>query len=169
MASIAEISYLLEMVGIDKVFPGTHALDHVNFDLKKGEVHALIGQNGSGKSTLMNILSGTLLMDEGKIFRNQKAIAIHSPVDALEHGIAMIHQEMRLFPELSVAENLYFGNYPYRHGRIDWKRMYTMADEAMSMLSGEIKGEQRVGAGGNEQLKTVYVVSATEENTYVLL
>lgn len=169
MASIAEISYLLEMVGIDKVFPGTHALDHVNFDLKKGEIHALIGQNGSGKSTLMNILSGTLLMDEGKIFRNQKAIAIHSPVDALEHGIAMIHQEMRLFPELSVAENLYFGNYPYRHGRIDWKRMYTMADEAMSMLSGEIKGEQRVGELSIAQQQLVEIVRALVKNTEVVI
>ncbi len=157
------------MVGIDKAFPGTHALDHVNFDLKKGEVHALIGQNGSGKSTLMNILSGTLLMDEGKIFRNQKAIAIHSPVDALEHGIAMIHQEMRLFPELSVAENLYFGNYPYRHGRIDWKRMYTMADEAMSMLSGEIKGEQRVGELSIAQQQLVEIVRALVKNTEVVI
>lgn len=169
VVSIAETSYLLEMVGIDKVFPGTHALDHVDFNLKKGEVHALIGQNGSGKSTLMNVLSGTLPMDEGKILRNQKEITINSPIAALEHGIAMIHQEMRLFPELSVAENLYFGNYPYKHGMIDWKRMYSMADEAMSMLSDEIKGEQRVGELSIAQQQLVEIVRALVKNTEVVI
>lgn len=157
------------MAGIDKVFPGTHALDHVDFNLKKGEVHALIGQNGSGKSTLMNVLSGTLLMDEGKIYRNQKQITISSPLAALEHGIAMIHQEMRLFPELSVAENLYFGNYPYRHGMIDWKRMYSMADEAMSMLSDEIKGDQKVGELSIAQQQLVEIVRALVKHTEVVI
>lgn len=169
VVSIAEASYLLEMVGIDKVFPGTHALDHVDFNLKKGEVHALIGQNGSGKSTLMNVLSGTLLMDEGTIYRNQKQITISSPITALEHGIAMIHQEMRLFSELSVAENLYFGNYPYRRGMIDWKRMYAMADQAMSMLSDEIKGEQKVGDLSIAQQQLVEIVRALVKNTEIVI
>ena len=104
--------FLLEMRGIDKVFPGTHALDHVDFNLRKGEIHALIGQNGSGKSTLMNILSGGLRMDAGQILRNGQEVNLRSPLSALEHGIAMIHQELKLFPELTVAENLYFGRFP---------------------------------------------------------
>ncbi|MFQ8690333.1 MAG: ATP-binding cassette domain-containing protein, partial [Blautia sp.] len=74
------------MRGIDKRFPGTHALDQVDFTLRPGEVHSLIGQNGSGKSTLMNILSGSLRADEGRIYRNGREISIRSPLSALEHG-----------------------------------------------------------------------------------
>ena len=113
--------FLLEMRGIDKRFPGTHALDQVDFTLRPGEVHSLIGQNGSGKSTLMNILSGSLRADEGRIYRNGREISIRSPLSALEHGIAMIHQVLNLFPELSVAENIYFGRYPREKGLIDWQ------------------------------------------------
>ena len=98
--------FLLEMRGIDKVFPGTHALDHVDFNLRKGEIHALIGQNGSGKSTLMNILSGSYEPTQGKLVFDGESMQQMNPIYAQEKGIAMIHQELSLSNALSVAENI---------------------------------------------------------------
>lgn len=154
---------------IDKQFPGTHALDHVDFNLKRGEVHALIGQNGSGKSTLMNILSGGLSMDSGEITRNGKAVHIASPIAALEYGIAMIHQELKLFPELTVAENIYFGRYPKKAGRIDWETMNRMADEAMGMLSDKIKGKQKISSLSIAQQQLVEIVRAIVKKTEIVI
>lgn len=161
--------YLLEMRGIDKQFPGTHALDHVDFRLRKGEVHALIGQNGSGKSTLMNVLSGSLHMDEGEILKNGRTIHITSPITALKNGIAMIHQELKLFPDLTVAENIYFGRYPYAGGRIDWQRLYQMADEAMAMLSNDIRAGDKVKDLSVAQQQLVEIVRAIVKNTEVII
>ena len=161
--------YLLEMKGIDKQFPGTHALDHVDFRLRRGEVHALIGQNGSGKSTLMNILSGSLHMDEGEILRNGRLIHISSPITALKNGIAMIHQELKLFPDLTVAENIYFGRYPYSGGKIDWKKLYCMADEAMAMLSKDIKGKDKIRTLSVAQQQLVEIVRAIVKKTEVII
>ena len=161
--------FLLEMRGIDKVFPGTHALDHVDFNLRKGEIHALIGQNGSGKSTLMNILSGGLRMDAGQILRNGQEVNLRSPLSALEHGIAMIHQELKLFPELTVAENLYFGRFPRKGGFIDWERLYEMADENMQTVSRSIRGRQRVGELSVAEQQMVEIVRAVTKNTEVVI
>ena len=161
--------FLLEMRGIDKVFPGTHALDHVNFNLRKGEIHALIGQNGSGKSTLMNILSGGLRMDSGQILRNGQEVNLRSPLSALEHGIAMIHQELKLFPELTVAENLYFGRFPKKGGLIDWERLYRMADENMRTVSRSIRGRQKLGELSVAEQQMVEIVRAITKNTEVVI
>lgn len=160
---------VLEMRQIDKQFPGTHALDHVDFNLKRGEVHALIGQNGSGKSTLMNILSGGLSMDSGEIIRNGKTVHIASPIAALEYGIAMIHQELKLFPDLTVAENIYFGRYPKKAGRIDWETMNRMADEAMGMLSDKIKGKQKISSLSIAQQQLVEIVRAIVKKTEIVI
>ena len=126
---MASEQILLEMKQIDKQFPGTHALDHVDFSLQKGEVHALIGQNGSGKSTLMNVLSGGLSMDSGEILRNGKTVHITSPITALEHGIAMIHQELKLYPETQFRDvpvcklhpfyTADIGFHPYPHAKLE--------------------------------------------------
>ena len=166
---MASEQILLEMKQIDKQFPGTHALDHVDFSLQKGEVHALIGQNGSGKSTLMNVLSGGLSMDSGEILRNGKTVHITSPITALEHGIAMIHQELKLFPDLTVAENIYFGRYPKKAGRIDWDKMNRMADEAMSMLSDDIKGKQKISSLSIAQQQLVEIVRAIVKKTEIVI
>ncbi|MFR1111963.1 MAG: ATP-binding cassette domain-containing protein [Blautia sp.] len=157
------------MRGIDKRFPGTHALDQVDFTLRPGEVHSLIGQNGSGKSTLMNILSGSLRADEGRIYRNGREISIRSPLSALEHGIAMIHQELKLFPELSVAENIYFGRYPREKGLIDWQSLYRMADQAVGVVSRNIRGRQKVKELSVAEQQMVEIVRALCKNTEVVI
>jgi simple sugar transport system ATP-binding protein len=99
----------LEMIGIVKRFPGVLACDHVDFDIKAGEVHALLGENGAGKSTLMKILYGLYQMDQGEIRLNGQAVEIKSPTDALRLGIGMVHQHFMLVETLTVAENVALG------------------------------------------------------------
>src|SRR5215211_5000954 len=99
----------LEMRGISKRFPGVLANDHVDFDVKTGEVHALLGENGAGKSTLMKILYGMYHPDEGEILLNGKSVTINSPTDSINLGIGMIHQHFMLVPTLTVAENVALG------------------------------------------------------------
>jgi len=100
---------LLEMLGITKQFPGVLANDKVNFEVAQGEVHTLLGENGAGKSTLMKILYGLYHPDEGEIHLRGQQIQIHSPADAIQHGIGMVHQHFMLVPTLTVAENVALG------------------------------------------------------------
>ncbi len=102
----------LVMRGIGKSFPGVRALDNVHFDVRAGEVHALLGENGAGKSTLMKILSGTYQPDEGDMVLQGVRTVIKDPHDAQSRGIAIVHQELSLFPNLSVAENIFVGSQP---------------------------------------------------------
>jgi ABC-type uncharacterized transport system ATPase subunit len=103
---------VLELRGITKQFPGVLANDHVDFDLKRGEVHALLGENGAGKSTLMNILYGLYSADEGEIIVNGKTVAFSSPHDAIEQGIGMVHQHFMLIPVMTVTENIVLASEP---------------------------------------------------------
>ena len=100
---------ILEMKGIHKYFPGVHALNDCHFELGAGEVHALIGENGAGKSTLMKILSGVYTKDEGLILLDGEEINIGSTLEAQHLGISIIHQEINLMQDLTVAENIYIG------------------------------------------------------------
>src|SRR5438874_37881 len=100
------------MRGITKRFPGVVANDHVDFDLKRGEVHALLGENGAGKSTLMNVLYGLYRPDEGEILLNGKPVSFSSAKDAIRAGIGMVHQHFMLIPVMTAAENVVLGNEP---------------------------------------------------------
>ena len=107
---------VLELRGITKEFPGVLANDHVDFDLRRGEVHALLGENGAGKSTLMSILYGLYTPDSGEILMNGKPVAIHSPKNAIELGIGMVHQHFMLIPVMTVTENIVLANEPVHAG-----------------------------------------------------
>ena len=100
---------VLELRGITKQFPGVLANDHIDFELRNGEVHALLGENGAGKSTLMNILYGLYHPDEGEILIGGGSARIHSPKEAIERGIGMVHQHFMLIPVMTVAENIVLG------------------------------------------------------------
>lgn len=102
---------ILKVEGITKYFPGTKALSSVGLDVKKGEVHALVGENGAGKSTLMNIISGVLSPDEGKIYFMGRQVKFSNPKEAQDAGIGFVHQELALCPHISVAENIFMGRY----------------------------------------------------------
>jgi simple sugar transport system ATP-binding protein len=108
---------VLELRGITKEFPGVLANDHVDFDLRRAEVHALLGENGAGKSTLMSILYGLYTPDSGEILMNGKPVAIHSPKNAIELGIGMVHQHFMLIPVMTVTENIVLAQEP-RHAAV---------------------------------------------------
>ncbi len=107
---------LVVMEGIDKSFPGVHALDHCRFELRPGEVHALVGENGAGKSTLMKVLAGIYAKDSGRILVKGHEVVIPNPRAAQHLGISMIHQELNLMPHLTVAQNIFIGREPRRGG-----------------------------------------------------
>ncbi len=100
---------VLEVKGITKKYPGVLANDHVDFNLQKGEIHALLGENGAGKTTLMNIIYGLTNPDEGEILAKGKQVKFHSPKDAIACGIGMVHQHFMLVPVFTVAENIMLG------------------------------------------------------------
>jgi ABC-type uncharacterized transport system ATPase subunit len=110
---------ILSLKGVVKAFPGVLANDHIDFSLKKGEIHTLLGENGAGKTTLMNILYGLYTPDEGEIFINGKKVVIHASSDALAQGIGMVHQHFMLIPNMSVCENIILGKETKKRGLID--------------------------------------------------
>ena len=128
-------STVLELKNITKRFSNLQALTTVNFDLRQGEIHALVGENGAGKSTLMRILAGVYDGYEGEFWLNGKQVHFHTPKEALNAGIGMIHQELSTMPVLSVAENLFLGRQPLtRFGLIDWKKMQRVAQDELANL-----------------------------------
>jgi monosaccharide-transporting ATPase len=126
------------MRGIRKAFPGVLALDGVDFTLRAGEVHALMGENGAGKSTLIKVLTGVYQPDSGSIELSGKTVTPKSPIEAQRLGISTVYQEVNLIPTLSVAENILLGRFPLRGGRIDWRRGHEEARTALARLGVEV-------------------------------
>ena len=129
--------YLLEMQGISKSFPGVKALDDVQFNLKKGEVHILLGENGAGKSTLMKVLAGAYVPDSGNVFIDSEKLENFTPQHAKRKGVGIIYQEFNLVPYLNVAQNIYIDHMPRRIGglALDHKKMHHDAAELLSGLN----------------------------------
>jgi len=115
---------VLTMSGIGISFPGVHALNNVDFTLRRGEIHALMGENGAGKSTLIKVLTGVYRMDEGNVKIEDKPAVILSPQDARRYGVSTVYQEVNLCQNLTVAENLFLGHEPRKLGLINWKKIY---------------------------------------------
>jgi simple sugar transport system ATP-binding protein len=127
-------SCLLAMRDITRTFPGVRALDGVDLTLKRGEVHALMGENGAGKSTLIKVLTGVYPRERGTVLLEGHPIDPRTPLEAQHLGISTVYQEVNLVPGLSVAENLYLGRQPCRWGRIDWRVMHHKARAALQRL-----------------------------------
>src|SRR6185369_16280977 len=115
--------FILALSGISKTFPGVNALENVDFTLKRGEIHALVGENGAGKSTLIKILTGVEHPDTGTIELDGRPIQVRSPQHSQEIGISTVYQEINLCTNITVAENIMLGLEPHRFGGIDWKSM----------------------------------------------
>nr|WP_057928160.1 sugar ABC transporter ATP-binding protein [Burkholderia ambifaria] len=125
---------VVEMIGIDKAFPGVHALQRVNFRLFPSEIHTLMGQNGAGKSTLINVLTGVHAHDAGEIRVGGAPVRFAAPREAEAAGIQTLYQEVNLCANLSVAENIFAGRQPMRRGAIDWKTIHARARDALAEL-----------------------------------
>ena len=137
---------LLELKGITKRFPGVLANDQVDFELAKGEVHALLGENGAGKSTLMNILYGLYHPDEGQIRLNGKRILINSPRDAIDQGIGMVHQHFMLIPVMTVAENIVLATEPTKGPFLDIASAEKRVRELSERFGLAVRPEARVAS-----------------------
>ena len=139
-----EGNVVLEMRNIHKSFPGVRALQAVDFTLRKGEIHALMGENGAGKSTLSKVLTGVYSKDEGeiRIDGSAKAVAIHSPQDAQKLGISTVYQEITLCPNLTVAENMFIG----RTGGMlqNWKKLKNDTEKILQSLEIPAKATQQL-------------------------
>lgn len=136
---------ILTMKDIDKSFPGVHALKKVNLEVRRGEVHALMGENGAGKSTLMKILTGIYFKDSGQIIYEGKEVAFTNPREAQDAGIAIVHQELNMMQQLTVAQNIFIGR-EYMKGKIiDDGRMNEEAGKLFEKLNIEIDPSQVMG------------------------
>jgi len=157
--------------GIDKSYPGVHALDHVDFDLYEGEVHVLLGENGAGKSTLMKILSGSLPKDSGRILIRGQEVEITSPYHARELGIGMVYQELSLIPNLSVAENIFLGRLPRRKplGFVDWPDAFSQAKGFLSDLGVDIDPKKRIQDLGMAERQLTEIAKALSMKVQILL
>ena len=126
--------YLLRMEGITKEFPGVRALDNVILRVRPGTVHTIMGENGAGKSTLMKVLSGSYPADAGKVFFDGEEVNFKNSHDALQKGISMIHQELSVIPDMTVADNVYLGHVPSRAGMVNDKKLMEMTADLFDRL-----------------------------------
>jgi len=157
---------MLVLQDIKRSFPGVKALSGVNFDLKRGEVHALMGENGAGKSTLMRILGGVIPPDGGTMTLHDRPYQPRGPRDAQRAGIGFIHQELNLIPELSVAENLMLGRLPHRAGFLDRGRLQSEAREALRFVGEELaldRPAQDLNVGQQQMLEIARALHAKAE------
>ncbi|MEV6400166.1 sugar ABC transporter ATP-binding protein [Streptomyces sp. NPDC051907] len=162
-------SELLRVEGLRKAFPGVVALDGVDFDLRRGEVHVLLGENGAGKSTLIKMLSGAHRPDSGRILAAEREVRIHSAQDAERLGIATIYQEFNLVPDLTVAENVFLGRQPRRFGLIDRRAMEAAAEELLDRVGVRVSPRAKVRELGIARLQMVEIAKALSLDARVLI
>ncbi len=158
---------LLQMRHIDKRFPGVRALNNVDFTLRKGEIHALMGENGAGKSTLIKILTGVYQMDGGEISVEGEKVSIRSPQDAQKGGISTVYQEITLCPNLTVSENMFIGR-----GKGAWvkhKALEKRADEILTRLGIPARSSQQLGSCSLAVQQMVAIARAVDMNCKVLI
>lgn len=162
---------LLRIKGVTKRFPGVTALCDVNFELNKGEIHALVGANGAGKSTLIKVLAGAYQPDEGILELKGKAQKFSNPMDARRRGISVIYQEFTLFPDMDVAKNIFFGNEPQRGPLqlVDWAKVYRESAQLLKHFSLDLDVQSKVSSLSIAQQQMVEIAKALSRDTQVLI
>ena len=160
---------MLSFQDISKSFPGVKALRDVSFSIRKGEVHALVGENGAGKSTLLNILKGIYQPDEGQIIYDGSSIKIKSPGHASSIGINMVHQEINLVPELTVGQNILLGNEPMGKGiAINYRELYRRCNEALKELDCPFSDKEQVKKLSAAQMQMIAIARSLMYNSKVV-
>ena len=160
---------ILRLTNINKSFPGVKALTDMCFSLRKGEVHALVGENGAGKSTLMKILSGAYKKDSGTIEVDGNPVEIESPKHSERLGIAIIYQELNLIRRVSVAENVFLGRYPMKHGFVQWNQMNQAAKALFDSFGIEMDVTQQLRSLSLAQQQIVEIIKAVSINAKVVI
>ena len=161
--------YILELKGITKIFPGVKALNNVQFQLKKGEVHALMGENGAGKSTFIKVITGVHKAEEGKIILDGKEVTFKTTKDAQKAGIAAVYQHPTSYPDLTVAENIFMGHEIIKHGMIQWKQMNKEADELLKNLNADFKSTDEMGTLSVAQQQMVEIAKSLSTNARIII
>ena len=165
---------LLRLSRINKHFPGVHALKDAQFDVRRGEVHALLGENGAGKSTLIKIVSGVYPPDTGEMTLDGQSVHFTNPREAQQAGIATIYQELGLYPELSVAENIFMGHAPTKNRgffrTIDWQSMEAQAENLLAELNiHDLDVQAKVGRLNVGNRQRVEIAKALSLNARILI
>ena len=166
---MAQQEVLLKMVDITKTFPGVKALDHVSLEVEAGTVHALMGENGAGKSTLMKCLFGIYNKDEGHIYLQGREIDFKSSKEALDNGVAMVHQELNQALKRSVMDNLWLGRYPTKLGLVDEKKMYKDTMAVFQELGIDVDPHQIMGSMPVSQRQMVEIAKAVSYHSKVIV
>ena len=162
---------LLQLKGIDKAFPGVKALSGAALNVYPGRVMALVGENGAGKSTMMKVLTGIYTRDAGTLLWLGKETTFTGPKSSQEAGIGIIHQELNLIPQLTIAENIFLGReFVNRFGKIDWKTMYAEADKLLAKLNLRFKSDKLVGdlSIGDQQMVEIAKVLSFESKAIIM-
>lgn len=160
---------ILKMEGINKSFGDARVLKNVHFELKHGEIHALVGGNGAGKSTLMKIITGVYTLDSGKIYVNGKETVIEKPLDAKNQGIAMIFQELSLIQSMTVAENIFLGTEIVRHGVRDIKQMRQKTEAVLKRLGIDVDPDTKVSELSVGVSQMVEIAKAVSKDAKILV
>ena len=157
------------MLDIEKQFPGVKALDHAKLQLRPGSIHALMGENGAGKSTLMKCLFGIYKKDAGSIRMNGKEINFTNPRNALDHGVAMVHQELNQVLYRSVMENMWLGRFPLKAGLVDHKKMYNDTKAVLDDLEIKVDPKAIIGTMAVSQRQMLEIAKAVSYNAKILV
>lgn len=160
---------IFQLNHITQEFPGVKALDDVSFSIRRGRVHALVGENGAGKSTLIKILAGINTHYKGEIIYNGKSFRVKNPSESQKMGISVVHQELKLAETLTVTENMFLGNLLYKNGLVDWKKMKEKAREMLKSLHVELDEEAVVDTLSVAQKQIVEICKAMNHNCQVLI
>jgi len=162
---------ILELRHITKTFPGVTALDDVHFELKRGEIHALIGENGAGKSTLIKVITGVYQPNAGQILVEGKPVEIHSTADSQRLGIAAIYQHVTCYPDLSVTENIFIGHEKINTvtRKIDWKSLHDRAGELLARLDADFDPRALMGNLSVAQQQIVEIAKALSANARIMI
>ena len=162
--------YVLELQDITKVFPGVTALDHVSFNLKKGEIHALMGENGAGKSTFIKVITGVHIPEQGRIYVNGEEKIFQSPTDAQACKIAAIYQHVTCYPDLTVTENIFMGHEIHKKtGMIHWKEMHRISDELLKSLGADFEGKTLMGSLSVARQQIVEIAKALSADAEIII
>ena len=166
---MAGSEYVLEMIDIEKQFPGVKALDHAQLKLRPGTVHALMGENGAGKSTLMKCLFGVYKEDAGKILIDGKETHFAGPKNALDNGVAMVHQELNQVLKRSVMENIWLGRFPKKMGLVSHQQMYEKTKAVFKELDIPVDPKTIIGKLSVSQRQMVEIAKAVSYNAKIVV